>query len=77
MGGGKGIIGVVFWCSDLLLMALPCMMDICGPYITSDLFMSSMMIGQFMILFFQRLLLVSVLMAILIVVRVFLFCLLF
>ena len=76
MVGGKGIIGIVFWCSGLLMMALPRMMGICGPYMDSVLLMSYMVIGQFLILFFKRLLLVSVLMSILRVVGVLLICLL-
>ena len=49
MGGGKGILGVVLWCSGLLPTALPFMMGICGPYIVSAIFMSSMVIGKFLI----------------------------
>ena len=30
MVGGKGIFGVVLWCSGLLMEALPCMMGVCG-----------------------------------------------
>ena len=51
MVGGKGIIGIVFWCSGLLMMALPRMMGICGPYMDSVLLMSYMVIGQFLVLF--------------------------
>ena len=52
MSGGKGIIGVIFCWSGLLLIALPCMMVIWVPYMASDLLMSSVLIGQFLILFF-------------------------
>ena len=47
---GKSILGVVFWCYGVLLMDLPCMMGICGTYMSSDMFMSYMVIEQFLIL---------------------------
>ena len=50
--GDKGILRIVLWCSGLLLMAFPCMMNICVPYITYDILMLSIVIGQFMIYFF-------------------------
>ena len=77
IGGGKGILRIVLWCSGLLLMDLSCMLGICGPYISSALFMLYIVIGKFLIWFFQRFLLVSVLMATLLVVGVFLPCPLF
>ena len=49
MGGGKGILGIVFWCYGILMMALTCMMGICGSCIDSALFMSSIVIRQFLI----------------------------
>ena len=71
MVGDKGILGIVLWFSGLLLMALPFMMNIYVPYITYDILMMSIVIGQFMIELFQQILLVSVLMATLLVVGVF------
>ena len=40
MGGGKGILGIFPWFSGLLLMALPCVVGICGTYIASALLKS-------------------------------------
>ena len=54
MGGGKGINIIVLWCYGLLLTDLTCIMGICGPYIASTLLMSSIVIGHFIILFFNR-----------------------
>ena len=50
--GGKGILGMVLWCSGLLMIALPCMMGIWGPYMASALLMSSVVIGKFLIWLF-------------------------
>ena len=72
MVGVKGVLWVFVWCSGLLLVSLPFMMGICGLYIFFALFMSFKVIGMFMILFFQRIILVSVLIFILQVVGVFL-----
>ena len=69
--GDKSILGIFLWYSGLLLMALPFMMNIYVPYITYDILMMSIVIGQFMIELFQQILLVSVLMATLLVVGVF------
>ena len=49
---GKGILGMVLWCSGLLLIALTCMMGIWGPYMASSLLMSLVVIRQFLIWFF-------------------------
>ena len=49
MRGDKGILGVVLWCSVLLLVSFPCMMVIRGAYMDSDLLMSYVVIGQFLI----------------------------
>ena len=49
MVGVKDVIRGLFWYSGLLLMDLPCMMGICDPYMASALFMSSMVIGHFLI----------------------------
>ena len=57
MRGGMGIL-ILLWCSSLPIMDMPCMMGICGTYIYSALFISYMFIGKFLILFFQRLILV-------------------
>ena len=53
MRGGKGIIGVVFCCSGILLIALPFMVVIWGPYMASSLLMFSVLIGKLPILFFR------------------------
>ena len=45
MGGGKGILEVFFWFSGLVLMALPGMMGIYGPYIDSAMLMSYIVNG--------------------------------
>ena len=49
MGGGKGILGFLLWCSGLIPTAFTFIMGICGPYIVSDLFISSMVIGKFLV----------------------------
>ena len=49
---GKGILGTVLWLSGILLIDLPCMMGIWGPYMASALLMSSVVIGQFLNWFF-------------------------
>ena len=53
MGGGKGILGVILWCSVLFMVDFPCMIGICGLYIASYILMLSLVIGQFLILFFS------------------------
>ena len=50
--GGEGILGMVLWCSGTLLIALHCMIGIWGPKMASALMVSSVVIGQFLILFF-------------------------
>ena len=45
MVGGKGILGIFLWLSVLLMMDLPCMVGICGPYIDSYLLILSIVIG--------------------------------
>ena len=50
--GDKGILGIVLWCSGILLIALPFIMGIWGPYMASALMISSVVIGQFLIWFF-------------------------
>ena len=52
MIGGKGILGVVMWCSGILLIALPCMVGIWGTYMASALLVSSVVIGNLLIRFF-------------------------
>ena len=49
MKGGKGIPEMVLWCSGILLIALPYMMGIWGPYMASDIMILSVAIGQFVI----------------------------
>ena len=49
MGLGKGILGIVLWFYGLLMIDLPYMMGICGPYIASALLMLSIVIGQFLV----------------------------
>ena len=72
--GGKGILGMVLWYSGLLLMALYCIMGMWGPYMASALLVYSVVISQFLIWFFERIILGSVLMAILQALWVFLLC---
>ena len=50
--GGKGILGLVLWCSGILLIALNCIMGIWWPYMASALLISSEVIGQFLIWLF-------------------------
>ena len=50
--GGKGILGMFFWCPGIPLISLPCIMGIWGPYMASSLVMSLVVIGQFLIWFF-------------------------
>ena len=50
--GGKGILVMVLWWSELFLIALPFMVGIWGPYMASSLVMSLVVIGQFLIWFF-------------------------
>ena len=50
--GGAGILGVVFWFSGILLIALPCMIGIWGPHMDSALLMSLVVIEKFLICFF-------------------------
>ena len=52
MRGGKGILGVVMWCSSILLIALPCMVSIWETQMASDLMVSSVVIGNILIWFF-------------------------
>ena len=49
MGGGKGTLSIFLWLYGLLMMDLTGMVVICGPYIEFALFMSSIVIGQFLI----------------------------
>ena len=49
MGGDKVIIGIILWFSGFLLIVLPWMVGICGPYIARDIFILSIVIGQFLI----------------------------
>ena len=49
MIGYKGILGVVFWCSGILMVALPCMMGIWVPYMASALLVSFVVIGKIMV----------------------------
>ena len=51
MRGGKGILGMYLWRSGLLLIALPCMMVIWGPYKASAMLMMSVVIQQFQMWF--------------------------
>ena len=50
--GGKGILVMLLFWYGILLIFLPCMMGIWGPYMDSDLLISSVVIGQLLILFF-------------------------
>ena len=50
MIGVNGILGMVLWFSGILLVALPCMMSIWGPYMDSDLLILYVVIVQFLIL---------------------------
>ena len=52
MGGGSGILSVVFWYSGPLLIALICIMGICGLYMGSSLLIPSMVTRQFILWFF-------------------------
>ena len=52
MRGGKGIVGIISWCSGILLIALPCVMVIWGSWMDYALLMLSMVIEKFLILFF-------------------------
>ena len=52
--GGKSILRIIFWYYSILSMYLTCMMGIYGPYMTSALFMSSMVIMQILIWFFNN-----------------------
>ena len=49
MRGVKGVLGVELCCSGLVLVVFPCIVGICGPYISSALLILSMVIGQFLI----------------------------
>ena len=51
-GGGKGVLGTVLWCSGILLIALPCNIDIWGAFMASALLISLVVIGTFLIWFF-------------------------
>ena len=48
----KSILGMVLWCSGILMVALTCMVSIWGSYMASDLLMLLVVIGQFLIWFF-------------------------
>ena len=50
--GGKVILGMVLWCSVILLIDLPCMVGIWGPLMASVMMMPSVVIRHFMIWFF-------------------------
>ena len=45
----EGILGVVLWCSGLLMIDLPCIMGIWGAYVASAMLVFSVLIGQFLI----------------------------
>ena len=47
MGLGMGILGIVLWVYGFLMMALSCMVGICGPYIASYMLILSIVTGQF------------------------------
>ena len=49
---GKGILGMVLWCSGILMIALPCMVVIWGPYMASAMLISSVVIVKLLIWFF-------------------------
>ena len=49
MIGSKDIRWMVLWRSGILLITLPCIMGIWGPYMDSDLLIFSLVIGQFLI----------------------------
>ena len=74
--GGKGILRMVLWWSGLLLIDLPVMMGIWGPYMDYALLMSLVVIGQFLIWFFCMAFLKVCVDAILRVSIIFLICLL-
>ena len=65
MPRGKGVIGVFFWCSFLLMVSLPMMIGICGSLMVYAWLISSMIIGHFLIWFLPTSSLVLVLMSIL------------
>ena len=50
--GGKVILGMVLWCSGILLIALNSIMGNWGTYMASNILMSLVIIGQFMIWLF-------------------------
>ena len=52
MGGGEGILVIVFWFYALLLISLPLIMSICGPYMDYSWLIFYMEIGKFLIRFF-------------------------
>ena len=49
MVGGNGILGMILWCSGILLIDFPCMMGIWGPYMASGMLILSMVIGHLLI----------------------------
>ena len=52
MIGGKVILGMVLWCSGLLIISLTCMMGIWGPYMAYVMLILSVVIGKFPIRLF-------------------------
>ena len=48
----KGILWMILWWSGILLISLPCMIGIWGPYMASTLLTLFVVIGQYLIWFF-------------------------
>ena len=51
MGGDKGVLGVLLRLSVIVMVDLPCMEGICGPYIGSTVLTLYIVIGQLLITF--------------------------